>query len=204
MTTHEHPVIVGSAASASRAVGAMFFTISGGAWLVIGVLKGYGMLLVALLPIVAATLLLFYAALRKFRENRAAHAAESNSPESKRAERVFNVVNAIQWSLVFVASVVLIILRHPEWIIPVIILIVGIHFFPLAVAFKVPRHYATGAAMTLLAIIYPFMASGGPKSPVGCFGAGILLWASAVAALVGPGQTEDKPPNQTQSHPAGG
>jgi hypothetical protein len=162
------------------------------------------MLLVALLPIVAVTLLLFFAALRKFRENQAAHAAESNSPESKRAERIFNVVNSIQWSLVFVASVVLIILRHPEWIISVIILIVGIHFFPLAVAFKVPRHYATGAAMTLLAVIYPFIASGGPKSPVGCLGAGIILWVSAVAALVGPDKADDVPPNQTQSHPAGG
>jgi hypothetical protein len=75
---------------------------------------------------------------------------------------------------------------HPEWIIPSIILIVGIHFFPLAVAFQVPRHYATGAAMTLLAIFYPLMSSAGPTSPVGCLGAGIILWASAVVALVRP------------------
>ena len=182
----------------------MFFIVNGGVWLVVGVLKGYGLSLVALFSIVAVTLWLFLLALRKFRANQVAHAAEANSPESKRAERIFNVVNTIQWSLVFVASVVLIMLRHPEWIIPTIILIVGIHFFPLAAAFKVPRHSATGAAMTLLAIIYPFIASDGPKSPVGCFGAGIILWASAVAALVGSGQTEDKPPNQTPSHPAGG
>jgi hypothetical protein len=184
MTTREPPAINGSAASASRAIGAMFFIVNGGAWLVIGVLKGYGLSLVALLTIAAVTLLLFFLALRKFRENRAAHAAEANSPESKRAEGIFNAVNAIQWSLAFVASIVLILFRHPEWIIPSIILIVGIHFFPLAVAFKVPRHYVTGAAMTFLAITYPLFASGGPNSPVGCLGAGIILWASAVAALV--------------------
>jgi hypothetical protein len=175
-----------SAASASRAIGAMFFIVNGGAWLAVGVLKGYGLSLVALLTIMAFTLMLFFIAFQKFRANRGAHAAEANSPENKRAERIFNAVNAIQWSLVFVASIVLILLRHPEWIIPSIILIVGIHFFPLAVAFKVPRHYATGAAMTLLAIFYPLMASAGPTSLVGCLGAGIILWASAIAALVRP------------------
>jgi hypothetical protein len=88
--------------------------------------------------------------------------------------------------LVFVASIVLLTFRHPEWIIPSIILVVGIHFFPQAVAFKVPRHYATGTAMTLLAIFYPLMSSAGPTSPVGCLGAGIILRASAVAALATP------------------
>jgi len=186
MTTHELPATKGSAASASRAIGAMFFIVNGGAWLMVGVLKGYGLSFVALFSIVAVTSWLFFLALRKFRANREAHAAEANSPENKRAERIFNAVNVVQWSLVFVTSVVLILLRHPEWIFASIIFIVGVHFFPLAVAFKVPRHYATGAAMTLLAIAYPFIATGGPNSPVGCLGAGIILWASAIAALVRP------------------
>lgn len=154
--------------------------------MVVGVLKGYGFSPVALLAIVAVTSLLFVGALRKFRANRAAHAAEATLPATKRAEGIFNVVNAIQWSLVFVVSVALILLRHPEWIIPAIILIVGIHFFPLAVAFKVPRHYVTGAAMAFLAISYPFFSSGGPNSPVGCLGAGIILWTSSVVALARP------------------
>jgi hypothetical protein len=183
MTTKEAPTINGSAASASRAIGAMFFTLFGGAWLALGLLGGYGMSLVTLLIIVAGTLLLFFAGFRQFRQNRSAHAAEANSPESKRAGRIFNAVNAIQWILVFVAAAVLSKAGHKEWIIPSIIFIVGIHFFPLAVAFKVPRHYATGAAMALLAILYPFTTSAGPTSPVGCLGAGIILWVSAVAAL---------------------
>src|SRR5476649_667226 len=176
--------INGSAASASRAIGAMFFTIFGGAWLALGILGGYGMSVVALLLIVAGTLLLFFASLRQFRRNRGAHAAEADSPEGKRAGRIFNAVNAIQWILVFVAAAVLSRVGHKEWIIASIILIMGIHFFPLSVVFKVPRHYATGAAMTLLAIFYPLMSSAGPTSPVGCVGAGIILWVSAVAALI--------------------
>ncbi len=164
----------------------MFFTFFGGGWLALGILGGYGMSLVALLIIVAGTLLLFFAALRQFRQNRGARAAEADSPESKRAGRIFNAVNAIQWTLVFVAAAVLSRAGHKEWIIPSIILIMGIHFFPLAVVFKVPRHYATGAALMLLAVFYPLMSSAGPTSPVGCLGAGIILWASAAAALVRP------------------
>jgi hypothetical protein len=178
----------GSAASARRAIGAMFLVLNGGAWLVIGVLKGYGWSLVALAAIVTVTLLLYFAAHRKFGANRGAYDSEATLPETKRANSIFNVVNVIQWSLVFVVSVVLIVLRHPEWIIPSIILIVGIHFFPLAAAFKVRRHYATGTAMTFLAITYPFCASGGPNSAVGCLGAGIILWTSSIAALVRPAQ----------------
>jgi hypothetical protein len=168
----------------------MFFAWLGGGWLAFGLLGGYGMRLAPLLVIVAGTLLLFFASLRRFRQNRDAHAAEADSPESKRAGRIFIAVDVIQWTLVFVIAAVLSRLGHKEWIIPSIIFVVGVHFFPLAVLFKVPRHHVTGAAMTLLAVIYPFVA--GPTSAVGCFGAGIILWASAVAALVGSPGNETK------------
>jgi hypothetical protein len=39
-------MIVGSAASANRAIGAMFFALFGGCWLAFGLLDGYGMRLV--------------------------------------------------------------------------------------------------------------------------------------------------------------
>jgi hypothetical protein len=67
-----------------------------------------------------------------------------------------------------------------------IIFIMCVHFFPLAVVLKVPRHYATGAAMTLWAVFYPLLSGAGPTSPVGCLAAGIILWASAIAALARP------------------
>jgi hypothetical protein len=56
----------------------------------------------------------------------------------------------------------------------------------LTLAFKVPRHYAIGAAMTILVVFYPLMSSACPTNPVGCLGAGIILWESAVAAVVRP------------------
>ncbi len=217
MTTNQDTMLEGSAASANRAIGAMFFALFGGCWLAFGLLDSYGMRLVwkseiipdlqipsgllsgyairlvPLLIIVAGTLLLFFAARQQFRRNQGAHAAEADSPESKRAGRIFTAVNAIQWTLIFMVVTVLARLGHSEWILPAIIFIVGIHFFPLALAFKVPRHYATGATMTLLAVFYPLMSSAGSASPVGCLGAGIILWASAVAALVRPASSSTTP-----------
>jgi hypothetical protein len=184
--TGEEAAAPGSASRASRAIGAMFFAALGGAWLALWCLGTFGAKPGYLLLIAAATAALLLAAVRQFRKNRNAHAAEADSPESKRAGRIFSWVNAIQWILVFIVAALLSKLGHNEWIIPSIILIVGIHFLPLAVAFKVPRHYLTGAAMILLAILYPLMAKAGPRSPVGCLGAGIILWVSAAAALARP------------------
>jgi hypothetical protein len=184
--TEEEAAAHGSAARASRAIGAMFFAVFGGAWVALWCFVRFDAKPGYLLLVAAATAALLLAAIRQFKKNRAAHAAEADLPESKRAGRIFNTVNAIQWVVVFIVSTSLSKLGHYEWIIPSIILIIGIHFLPLAVAFKVPRHYLTGAALILLAILYPLMAKTGPRSPTGCLGAGIILWASAGAALVRP------------------
>jgi hypothetical protein len=175
-----------SAARASRAIGAMFFSIFGGVWLVLWCLSLHGRRLVALSAIVTGSIILFLASLRQFRRNREAHAAEADSPAAKKAGRIFNIVNAVQWILVFVFATILSKSGHKEWIIPSIIFIIGAHFFPLAAAFKAPRHYVTGAALIVLAVVYPSMAASGPLSSIGCLGAGIILWASAVSALLPP------------------
>jgi hypothetical protein len=172
-----------SAAKASRAIGAMFFAAFGGAWMVLWSLEAHGVNWPIIAVVSIISLALFLIAWRQFQQNKTAHAAEADSPESRKAARIFNIVNAVQWILVFVVATLLSNLGYKEWIIPAIILIVGLHFIPLAVGFKVPRHYLTGAALILLAVTYPFTASAGPASPVGCLGAGIILWLSASAAL---------------------
>jgi hypothetical protein len=171
-----------SAATASRAIGAMFFAVFGGTWMTLWCLNVYGACVPILLLISGVSIVLFLFSWRQFQQNRAAHAAEANSPESKKAGRIFNIVNATQWVLIFLVANMLSSFGHKVWIIPSIIFIVGVHFLPLAVAFKVPRHHVTGAALILLAVVYPLAL--GPASAVGCLGAGIILWASAAAALM--------------------
>jgi hypothetical protein len=126
------------------------------------------------------------AAIRQFRRNQAAHAAESDTPESKRKSRIFNLVNIGQGVAIFIAVNVTNNLGHKEWFVPAFIFIVGLHFLPLAVLFKAVRHYVTGIAMILLAVLYPLFMSGGPANPVGCLGTGLILWASAITGLLPP------------------
>jgi hypothetical protein len=173
-----------SSVKASRAIGAMFFSIFGAVWLIVGSLLAYGIRPDILSLIIAVTIIIFLASLRQFRENRGAHAAEANSPANKKTSRNFNIVNAAQWILIIIAANVLSNLGHQAWIIPSIIFIVGLHFLPLGWVFKYSRHYITGAAMILLAVIISLVSTTGPLNSIGCLGAGIILWMSAIGALM--------------------
>jgi hypothetical protein len=61
-----------------------------------------------------------------------------------------------------------------------IIAVVGLHFLPLAAVMRYRPHYASGLALLLLAVVFPFVANGGPRSGLGPLGAGLILWASAL------------------------
>jgi hypothetical protein len=68
------------------------------------------------------------------------------------------------------------------WIVPAIVLIVGAHFLPLARIFGARPHVVTGAALMLCAaaaVVLPPSV----RDAVECVTAGLILWASAAAAL---------------------
>jgi hypothetical protein len=67
--------------------------------------------------------------------------------------------------------------------VPWAILVVGVHFLALVPVFHRSSHVATGAALIVLAVAYPLLATGGPDNPVGLLGTGLILWASALWAL---------------------
>ena len=50
-----------------------------------------------------------------FQQNKAALAETADSPAKKKAEAVFNMVNAGQWILILIVRNVLVNLKHPEW-----------------------------------------------------------------------------------------
>ena len=98
-------------------------------------------------------------------------------------QRVFNLVNAGQWVAVFAVAGILSMSHLENLFLPAVILIVGAHFIPLARLFNYPPHYITGAAMMLLAVSFPLVASEGPTSGIGALGAGLILWLSAAWAI---------------------
>jgi hypothetical protein len=171
------------ARQASRAIGAMFFCVFGGAWLGLWAHDTFALPLVAYALIGAATLVLFWLAFRVYKVHAPALKAEPESQEKRRRSRGFHLVNAGQWVVLVVVAQVLVNIGLTAWIIPAAIFIVGAHFLPLAKVFEDPPHYVTGVAMMLLAAVYPWVASAGANSPAGCLGAGVILWSSAAWAI---------------------
>lgn len=171
------------AARAGRAVGAMFFSVFGGMWLVLWTHRAYAdrpAILAAVIALAAAVLAM---AVLRYRRCRGAALAAAATPEKKRVDRMFHLVNAGQWIAIVVIGNVLANTGRPEWVIPAAIGIIGLHFLPLGKLFSNPPHYVTGAALLLLALAYPQLVPAGPADPVGCLGAGLILLASALWAL---------------------
>jgi hypothetical protein len=166
-----------------RAIGASFFAVFGGAWLALWNYRAaperlwvYGLIAVGALVILSL-------ARSRYRRSQAAAAGLIETPERQRRQRWFHIINVGQWVVILIVGNVLANLGLGSWVIAAVILIVGLHFLPLAWVFSYPVHYATGAAFIVLALVYPFMAPAGPSDPVGSLGAGLILWLSALWGL---------------------
>ena len=170
------------ATRALRATGAIFFAFFGGVWL-----EGWAIYSARPFALKASIALLALAlasvAYATYRRHAAELAARGDTPGSRRAKRIFHIVNAAQWVRVFIGANLLSRNGLSVWIVPMVILVVGLHFLPLAFVFSNYPDYVTGAALMLLAVAYPLAAPSGPADPVGSLGAGLILWASAVWAL---------------------
>ncbi|HEX5501253.1 MAG TPA: hypothetical protein VFW96_01440 [Thermomicrobiales bacterium] len=117
-------------------------------------------------------------------------ASAEDAAEGRRIGRWFGIVFGVESGLIALASVLLGIFQAGQYIAPVVALIVGLHFFPLAPLFRVPAYYGTGALLVVLALIALValllgVPLGSPSpdnwsSFVGV-GAALILWATALA-----------------------
>ncbi len=105
--------------------------------------------------------------------------SEASVVAQKKINRRFGLVNFVQWALIFAVVYGLPHLRLNDWILPAIILVIGVHFFPLARLFKARLHYLTGLVIVIWAIAYPVLFSAGKGDSIGSLGMGLILWASA-------------------------
>jgi hypothetical protein len=169
---------------ADRAFGAMILAGFGSLWLEVWVWFSQRDQWWRYLLVAAGGAVLLAAALRLYRRNRLADDGQPASAAQRRTSRLFNLINLGQWVVIFIGANVLNNIGLGAWDIPFIVLVVGVHFLPLARLFKRPSHYVTGLAMMLFAVAYPYVAAG-PQSPVGLLGAGLILWASALWGMVG-------------------
>ncbi len=74
-------------------------------------------------------------------------------------------------------------LGRGEWIVPAIVLIVGLHFFPMPPLYRARANLVTGAALTLTAIALMLTLRGPALPAASALAAGIILWCSSAWAL---------------------
>lgn len=170
-----------NASKASRSIGAMFLSVFGGAWLALWAYSDFRSPWLRIAAIALATVVLFGYASSVYRRNKPALAALEGTPQHRRQSRWFNIINAVQWGAIFVLANVLSHFGLDRYIVPMIIVVVGLHFLPLASLFSYRPHYLTGALLIAWPLLYA--PSRGPGSDLGPLGAGIVLWCSAAWAI---------------------
>jgi hypothetical protein len=168
---------------AYRAMSAMFFAIFGGAWITYWGVRTFQGSIFVLEVIAACTVAIFVFALNRYLLYNGTLTARGNSPQRRRMGRLFNIVNVGQWVVVLIGACALTNIGFDQWLIPFVIFVFGLHFLPLAKIFSNVSHSVTGIAMIVIALAYPFLFHDGPNNPIGCLGAGLVLWVSAFLAL---------------------
>jgi len=181
---HDQHRLQSSAAIAGRAIGAMFFSAFGGAWLGLWAYSEFGATSLALVLIGAVSVVLLALAYRAYRSNAPALRELEHTPKAKYASRWFNIINVAQWVAIVMVAMLLSTLGHGSLVLPAVIFIIGLHFLPLAWLFGYAPHYVTGLSLMLLAAVYPVASHEGGGSSIGALGAGLILWASAIWAIV--------------------
>ena len=101
----------------------------------------------------------------------------------RRGDRIFRWAVAGEGVGILLAVNVVSNLGHPQWQPAAAMLVVGLHFLPLASGFGSRSHLATGVALSAWALAYPGLLAAGAMAPAGWLVAGAILMASALVSL---------------------
>ena len=172
-----------SSIRAKRAIGAMFVGGFGYIWIMSWAVQAHPWNWALLAGITLLASILMVTAVNVYRTNKSATVDCENSEANKKTNRIFHIINAAQWICVFIIANVLNNLGKSEWIVAAIIVVVGLHFIPLARLFRYFPHYVVGTALIIWATCYPSITPGGATDALGCLGTGVILWCSALFAL---------------------
>lgn len=165
-----------------RAIGALFFAAFGGAWLALWLAATQRLIAATAGALGAGVLALGLAGewvLRRARRLPVPLPTPTDAAQARREWRVFGAVNVGQWGAIFLAGGLLPRLGFALYLTPAIVLIVGLHFFPLAQLFRYGGHYLTGGALLAWALGCMVLVPPPAWQARVALGAGIILWLSA-------------------------
>jgi hypothetical protein len=101
---------------------------------------------------------------------------------SARIGRTVGLWSGIEGVAIFIAIGVALRTKRPGAIAPVVAIIVGMHFLPLAYAMPFPAYYATGTALISIGCIGFWLRQAQTKIFVG-LAAAIVLWTTAALVV---------------------
>jgi tetrahydromethanopterin S-methyltransferase subunit G len=140
----------------SLASGIFFLTFFGGAWALWGTSFLQGALHIGAYVLIGLITLAFFvigARLSRYARTLPQATALEDVATGKRIGRWFGIVFGAEVVLILLAAILLSRFGAGRFIAPMIALIVGVHFFPLAGLFHVRAYYLVGALLCLLALI---------------------------------------------------
>lgn len=166
-----------------RAYGCLFFIGFGSAWIFSGLAATHHMtrVLAVVAGVVCAALLV--ATLLLLRRAKDLPAASLDSEDAQRATRMFRAVNIIQWVSIGTAIVILQMVHMPQYVVPAIAIIVGLHLFPLAGSFHNRQHYVTGWLLILWSLGCLALLPADRVAGIAALGTGVVLLVSAAVML---------------------
>jgi len=116
------------------------------------------------------------------------HAARPTPEDRKRIGRTVMIWSFIEGLAIFAGVNVLANTGQAEWTMPMIAVIVGAHFFPLAIGLRVPLYWLTGLGLIAVAaagvVLVPFGAAQDAAIGLGC--ASVLYLTAIVVTAFAP------------------
>jgi hypothetical protein len=174
---------VPAARAVGRCYGALFFSVFGGIWWLLAA-YAFGRLSIPGACLIAAVVVLFaFSALRLQRRGKDAGKDAFPKEERRRNDRIFVIINAVTGIAIFLVFQILPRLGRQDLAIPAMVLLVGLHFFPLPPLFRHRANLVTGACMVVWAILCVLLFHGDSMIAWAALGAGLTLWVSAAWAL---------------------
>jgi len=166
-----------------RATGVLFLSAFGALWLILGLAARSWLSAWTGVAVALGLAVLAGSALGLSRRARTLPPTSLPPEEQRRIGRVFARVNAVQWVAIFAVAFVLGRLHLDAYIPAAVTLVVGLHFFPLARAFRNPQHDLTGTVLVLWALGCLAVASRETLQSTTALGTGAILWTSAASTL---------------------
>ena len=176
--------------------GVFFMAFFGTLWAGIGIrgLQGWGFLWLLILSLLIGSILLIgRIVLIMNSKSLSNEMVQGDSQRWKRKNMWFGIIFGLEGVLIAAASVICVSTDHLELFVPVMALIVGAHFFPLAHLFKVKIYYITGLLLCLISAITLFtlpvkVTWGNYQIMVWWtflgFSSALILWGTGVAVWI--------------------